>query len=362
MQMENLNTVEEKEEETLKKADSSTQDLGISSMLFALTAGELFDFLMQAAHEVPEFLEMLIAKADENENFRRLFIHGLTWGTTERDVEEVFKTYGEIQQVTIHQCHKDKFKAYAFVVYTEKEGAWRALECPKNNVVNNKEVVCQLASAKHGAFKELYARAAKYDPSPKGSFASSSAKQFSPPMSPPTWRVQDTGPRRPYQNANGMFPQQQQQAQQQAQQQQHQVAVSAAVASRQQQQQWTAAGYPSPQQQYPSHFSHMSNSYGYQQDASGYQQAPMMVVPYAQVYPFFSPFQLDPRYSVQQAAAAAAAGIAQEEGYRVNDKDGKEFQDAGQLQYSEAVVNGKQKDEDENEAAGENELHLQTIQ
>jgi RNA recognition motif-containing protein len=351
--MENLNTVEEKEEETLKKTDSSTQDLGISSMLFALTAGELFDFLMQAAHEVPEFLEMLIAKADENENFRRLFIHGLTWGTTERDVEEVFKTYGEIQQVTIHQCHKDKFKAYAFVVYTEKEGAWRALECPKNNVVNNKEVVCQLASAKHGAFKELYARAAKYDPSPKGSFASS-AKYSSPPMSPPTWRVQDV-PRRAFQNANGMFPQQQQHQQQQ----QQAAAVSAAVASRQQQQQqWTAATYSSPQQQqYPSHFPHMSNSYGYQQDSS-YQQTPMMVVPYAQVYPFFSPFQLDPRYSVQQAAAAAAAA-AQEDGYRVNDKDGKELQDAGQLQYSEAVVNGKQNNnnEDENEAAGENELH-----
>jgi RNA recognition motif-containing protein len=337
--MENLTTVEQKEEEMIKKPDSSSpEDLGISTMLFALTASELFDFLMQASHEVPGFLGMLTAKADENENFRRLFIHGLTWGTTERDVEEVFKTYGEIQQVTIHQCHKDKFKAYAFVVYTEKEGAWRALECPKNNVVNNKEVVCQLASAKHGAFKELYARAAKYDPSPKSSFPPGA--KYSPPMSPPTWRVQD-GPRRAFQNV-AAFPNQQQQA---------------APRQQQQQQQWNPS-YPSPQQQFQSHFP-MSNNYGFQQDAS-YQQTPMMVVPYAQVYPFFSPFQLDPRYSVQQTPTQEEVNAATAV-YRLSEKEGKEQQDAGQMHFNESAVfppKNFTKEDGEDEAAGESELHL----
>ncbi len=58
----------------------------------------------------------------------KIYVGNLPFNTTEQEVEEVFKQFGDIEEIAlIRDRYSNEFKGFGFITFTSQEGAQNAL-------------------------------------------------------------------------------------------------------------------------------------------------------------------------------------------------------------------------------------------
>lgn len=127
-------------------SDSETESEKIQKLLEPFSKDQLIDLLADAALSSSTLFAKICEFADKDVSHRKIFIHGLSWDTTNETLVSVFQNFGEIESsnVVVDKV-TGKAKGYAFVTFKTRKSALKALKQPKM-VLNNRLVVWQLAS------------------------------------------------------------------------------------------------------------------------------------------------------------------------------------------------------------------------
>jgi len=81
---------------------------------------------------------------------RKLFVGGLSWETTEKELREHFGQYGDIESINVKtDPQTGRSRGFAFIVYTSPEAIEKVTAVPEH-VINNKKVDPKKAKARHG--------------------------------------------------------------------------------------------------------------------------------------------------------------------------------------------------------------------
>lgn len=81
---------------------------------------------------------------------RKIFIGGLSWESTEKDLREHFGKYGEVESVNVKtDPNSGRSRGFAFLVFTEVAAVDKALAAG-DHIVNGKKVDPKKAKARHG--------------------------------------------------------------------------------------------------------------------------------------------------------------------------------------------------------------------
>jgi len=85
-----------------------------------------------------------------NDDERKLFIGGLSWETTEKDLREHFNKYGEVESVNVKtDPNSGRSRGFAFLVFTEVAAVDKTIAAG-DHIVNGKKVDPKKAKARHG--------------------------------------------------------------------------------------------------------------------------------------------------------------------------------------------------------------------
>ncbi|XP_031617686.1 RNA-binding protein squid isoform X2 [Contarinia nasturtii] len=88
--------------------------------------------------------------ASGRDDDRKLFVGGLSWETTEKELREHFGQYGEIESINVKtDPQTGRSRGFAFIVYTSPE-AIEKVTAVAEHVINNKKVDPKKAKARHG--------------------------------------------------------------------------------------------------------------------------------------------------------------------------------------------------------------------
>lgn len=81
---------------------------------------------------------------------RKLFVGGLSWETTEKELRDHFGQYGEIESINIKtDPTTGRSRGFAFIVYKEADSIDKVVVVPEH-VINNKKVDPKKAKARTG--------------------------------------------------------------------------------------------------------------------------------------------------------------------------------------------------------------------
>lgn len=84
------------------------------------------------------------------ENYRKLFVGGLSWETTEKELRDHFGQYGDIDSINIKtDPTTGRSRGFAFIVYKEAEAIDKVVQNPEH-VISNKKVDPKKAKARTG--------------------------------------------------------------------------------------------------------------------------------------------------------------------------------------------------------------------
>ncbi|XP_027076575.1 UBP1-associated protein 2B-like [Coffea arabica] len=127
-------------------SDSESESEKVQKLLEPFSKDQLIDLLTDAALSSSTFFAKICEFADKDVSHRKIFIHGLSWDTTNETLISAFQNFGEIESsnVVLDKA-TGKAKGYAFVTFKTRKSALKALKQP-NMVLNNRLVVWQLAS------------------------------------------------------------------------------------------------------------------------------------------------------------------------------------------------------------------------
>lgn len=90
------------------------------------------------------------ADAPGRDDDRKLFVGGLSWETTDKELREYFGTYGEIESVNVKQDpNTGRSRGFAFIVFNSAEAIDKVVAAGEH-VINNKKVDPKKAKARHG--------------------------------------------------------------------------------------------------------------------------------------------------------------------------------------------------------------------
>nr|CAD7264385.1 unnamed protein product [Timema shepardi] len=82
--------------------------------------------------------------------FRKLFVGGLSWETTDKELREHFIQYGEIESINVKtDPNTGRSRGFAFIVFTGAETIEKVLSAG-DHIINNKKVDPKKAKARHG--------------------------------------------------------------------------------------------------------------------------------------------------------------------------------------------------------------------
>ena len=70
----------------------------------------------------------------------RLYVGNIPWSTTEDQLEDIFKTYGELKFVRIIRDPQGRSKGYAFVEFKEEAAAQEAMETENGTLLDGRTV------------------------------------------------------------------------------------------------------------------------------------------------------------------------------------------------------------------------------
>lgn len=83
-------------------------------------------------------------------SYRKLFVGGLSWETTEKELRDHFGQYGEIESINIKtDPTTGRSRGFAFIVYKEADSIDKVVVVPEH-VINNKKVDPKKAKARTG--------------------------------------------------------------------------------------------------------------------------------------------------------------------------------------------------------------------
>ncbi|XP_053945008.1 RNA-binding protein squid isoform X2 [Anastrepha obliqua] len=89
-------------------------------------------------------------QSNARDDDRKLFVGGLSWETSERELREHFEAYGEIDSINVKtDPQTGRSRGFAFIVFTNTE-AIDKVHAAGEHIINNKKVDPKKAKARHG--------------------------------------------------------------------------------------------------------------------------------------------------------------------------------------------------------------------
>ncbi|RLU20675.1 hypothetical protein DMN91_007288 [Ooceraea biroi] len=86
----------------------------------------------------------------ESQEERKLFVGGLSWETTDKELREHFSTYGDIESINVKtDPNTGRSRGFAFIVFAKAESLDKIMSAG-DHVINNKKVDPKKAKARHG--------------------------------------------------------------------------------------------------------------------------------------------------------------------------------------------------------------------
>ncbi|XP_067010769.1 RNA-binding protein squid isoform X1 [Anabrus simplex] len=90
------------------------------------------------------------AEAPGRDDDRKLFVGGLSWETTDKELREHFHAYGEIESINVKtDPNTGRSRGFAFIVFSSAESIDKVLSAG-DHVINSKKVDPKKAKARHG--------------------------------------------------------------------------------------------------------------------------------------------------------------------------------------------------------------------
>ncbi|KAK3885307.1 hypothetical protein Pcinc_010472 [Petrolisthes cinctipes] len=90
------------------------------------------------------------ADAPGRDDDRKLFVGGLSWETTEKELREHFSKYGDIESINVKtDPNTGRSRGFAFIVFSVAEAVDKVIEAG-DHVINGKKVDPKKAKARHG--------------------------------------------------------------------------------------------------------------------------------------------------------------------------------------------------------------------
>lgn len=90
------------------------------------------------------------ADAPGRDDDRKLFVGGLSWETTEKELREHFSKYGDIESINVKtDPNTGRSRGFAFIVFNTPEAVDKVIEAG-DHVINGKKVDPKKAKARHG--------------------------------------------------------------------------------------------------------------------------------------------------------------------------------------------------------------------
>ncbi|XP_011212894.1 PREDICTED: RNA-binding protein squid isoform X1 [Bactrocera latifrons] len=89
-------------------------------------------------------------QSNARDDDRKLFVGGLSWETSEKELREHFGKYGEIESINVKtDPQTGRSRGFAFIVFTSTE-AIDKVHAAGEHIINNKKVDPKKAKARHG--------------------------------------------------------------------------------------------------------------------------------------------------------------------------------------------------------------------
>jgi len=90
------------------------------------------------------------ADAPGRDDDRKLFVGGLSWETTEKELREHFKAYGDIESINVKtDPNTGRSRGFAFIVFNSADAIEKVIGAG-DHVINGKKVDPKKAKARHG--------------------------------------------------------------------------------------------------------------------------------------------------------------------------------------------------------------------
>ncbi|XP_011636966.1 RNA-binding protein squid isoform X2 [Pogonomyrmex barbatus] len=86
----------------------------------------------------------------ESQEDRKLFVGGLSWETTDKELREHFSAYGDIESINVKtDPNTGRSRGFAFIVFAKAESLDKIMSAG-DHIINNKKVDPKKAKARHG--------------------------------------------------------------------------------------------------------------------------------------------------------------------------------------------------------------------
>lgn len=127
-------------------SDSEPEPEKVCNLLELYSKDQLIDLVTDVAVSSTALFSKIREVADKDISHRKIFVHGLSWDTTNEALISEFQKFGEIENCNVVLDRvTGKSKGYGFVTFKARKSAWNALKQPRTEI-NNRVVVWQLAS------------------------------------------------------------------------------------------------------------------------------------------------------------------------------------------------------------------------
>ncbi|XP_077279133.1 RNA-binding protein squid-like isoform X3 [Temnothorax americanus] len=94
--------------------------------------------------------EKCISRFGDKSYLIKLFVGGLSWETTDKELREHFSTYGDIESINVKtDPNTGRSRGFAFIVFAKAEALDKIMSAG-DHVINNKKVDPKKAKARHG--------------------------------------------------------------------------------------------------------------------------------------------------------------------------------------------------------------------
>ncbi|XP_011340686.1 RNA-binding protein squid isoform X6 [Ooceraea biroi] len=91
-----------------------------------------------------------VENGQDSQEDRKLFVGGLSWETTDKELREHFSTYGDIESINVKtDPNTGRSRGFAFIVFAKAEALDKIMSAG-DHIINNKKVDPKKAKAKHG--------------------------------------------------------------------------------------------------------------------------------------------------------------------------------------------------------------------
>ncbi|KAF4524928.1 hypothetical protein B566_EDAN013890 [Ephemera danica] len=91
------------------------------------------------------------AEAPGRDDDRKLFVGGLSWESTDKDLMEHFSKFGDIESIKVKtDVNTGRSRGFAFIVFSSGDAIDKVLSSGDDHVINNKKVDPKKAQARHG--------------------------------------------------------------------------------------------------------------------------------------------------------------------------------------------------------------------